>query len=104
MRQPAIRQFVPRGVIHRVIRKRPRVIDPLKLVVGVFKLLDLFTVHNASDATGLGRIPDGLTGATGFMEPDEAAAWLGLSDVAKPSQGRVPADLTLASAFSFCSQ
>jgi hypothetical protein len=27
-----------------------------------------------------------------------------LADVAKPSQGKVPADLTLASAFSFCSQ
>jgi hypothetical protein len=25
-----------------------------------------------------------------------------LADVAKPSQGTVPADLTLASAFSFC--
>jgi hypothetical protein len=27
-----------------------------------------------------------------------------LADVAKPSQGKVPADLTLASAFSFCFQ
>jgi hypothetical protein len=27
-----------------------------------------------------------------------------LADVAKPSQGKVPADRTLASAFSFCFQ
>jgi hypothetical protein len=27
-----------------------------------------------------------------------------LADVAKPSQGKIPADLTLASAFSFCFQ
>ena len=41
------------------------------------------------------------TGPVLVPVPEESIC---LIDVAKPSQGKVPADLTLASAFSFCFQ